>query len=568
MSLNIIPKPAQDRVLKDSSDYCNDIENDNDKIPLDEKGRLISGGFNFSFNNRDKQCREMDALLSQNKNAKAKPLQHLVFAYGAKRPTHKQIRKHIQQYLKNLGMSDHMCLYDAHDNTGHFHVHILLCRLNHEPDETGAYRIADNSLFKTQNDKGVLRTNEAICRQATIAQICRDEGWESPGGLKYDEKGKPIPHKTKGKSKGFNGIPSKSDQLAAIGWDIFSTSADRLEPAERLADMGIKIQLVQKAGKIVGARLVSKDATCSFSSMNPNEKRLYQKLSQKFALAPIDKHPVPANVTPFHAEDHLRALMREVFQEPARFGASWDHLIGAVESHGAKLERSGGGLIVVRDNIKITTSSINNKFGFSKLEKLLGPCPLPKATPPLPSARDLLRQDAEAILSKHVRQGHGLYWMDIDLSHANISIQKKPFINNVGKPQNYWAVVRGDVSIPLSAISKTSDGNPVYTMWMLERLDACDPTVQKSKRIAQQKMQFEEIQKRCAVGGDLYQKYIADEYHYKKGKIEKMTFFGAIAKFFKLKKLENENVYKDRSINDQERCDNRNTPHHKQMFSM
>ena len=533
MSLNIIPKPADDRVLKDSSDYTNDIKHDHDKIPLDENGNLISGGLNFSATGRDKNCREMDALLSKNRNSRARPLQHLVFSYEDKSriPSHKQIRRHIRRYLKNVGMSDHMCLYDAHDNTDHFHVHVLLCRLAHEPDENGVYKIADNGLFKTPNEKGVLRTNEAVCRQATIAQVCRDEGWPPPN-LKYDTGGKPVPGHQKKDRPGRDGIPSKSDQLAAIGWEVFQTSKERREPVERLLELGIKVQLVQKAGKIVGAKLVANDGTsCGFAKMDPNKKGLFKLLAKQFALASEDEYADPDRVSPFQAEDQLRALMRPIFAEPARFGDNWDYLIEAIGGHDAHIERSGGGLIVVLNGVKVTTSSIGNRYSLSKLEKSLGPCPLPKSAPAQPSKRDLVIQDAEPILSHHVRLGGSLVELRDALAHADISIEKKVFTNADGRRVPYFTLARDGVSVTLSQISKDADGRATYSLPMLERLD----------RAAKRAAEVHNWLHRSPDNGfeERYFRYldnfITNARKAKEKEVGMLTLFAAVAKFIKTK---------------------------------
>lgn len=408
MSINIIPKPSYPD-LKRASDYTEDLKHDRAKVAVGEDGQPMTGGFNFVSDDRPTQLVEFQAHLNRNRNAKAKALQHLVFSYAnGIVVTHAQARRHIQIYLEVLGAGEQMGLYDCHWNTENFHTHYLSDRLSNEQDQDGNYRILNNGLFKKRDKKGRLRTDESICRQVAIARICREEGWVPPPGLAYDENGKPIPRQKKKSS--FDGIPSKSDRLAAIGWEIFLTSKEHREPVERLLEQGIKIQLVRKSGKLVGAKLVGNDGTsCGFARMNPNEKGLFKRLSKKFALAPDDEYGEPDWGSPFQAEEQLRAYMRPIFLEPARFGNNWDYLLAAVEAQDACIERSGGGLVVVRDGVKVTTSSISNRCSLSKLERILGTCPILKSLPDKASAREVLIRDASSIIEPLVERGKGLH---------------------------------------------------------------------------------------------------------------------------------------------------------------
>ena len=233
-------------------------------------------------------------------------------------------------------------------------------------------------------------------------------------------------------------------------------------------------------------------------------------------------------LTPEEAKKRLLPIFRDA--------QDWPHLLSDIQAQGMILERAGGGLVVrFNDNSdSIKCSEISNKYSLSKLETVFGPCPIPKAAQLQPSARDLLRQEAEAILSKHVAQGHGLYWMESDFSRANIRLVQNTFQHHDGE-RKYWAIERDGISLPLSSVAKNPDGKPAYTMWLLQKLDRQDSTVQKSKMLAALQRRTEIENQRWCIGGDLYEAYQREASQQKQRKIENISFFAAIVQFVKHK---------------------------------
>ncbi|SHN73388.1 relaxase/mobilization nuclease domain-containing protein, partial [Desulfovibrio litoralis] len=404
MSLNIIPKPAVNRDLIKSSDYSQDLKHDGAKVPSDEYGKIM-GGLNFSSNDRETQLIEMQAHLNLSVNKEAKPLQHLVFSYaGGIRPTRQQVVSHLKEYLQILGMPNAFALFDCHENTEHFHVHVLLDRLAKTPDAKGRYKISDSGEFKVtsrekrKNGKVIIRTrtDESICRQVAIARICKTEGWEPPN-LTHDHLGKPILRINQkdthsqpiisGERK--SGKKSKQRQLAEVAKQIFDSAAiehkdtgerfwaiaDRMF-AEKVIEITIKFFDDGKPGGIITG---PDNRKCSFS-----------KCGKKYsARSLIEKYGLPSNndgachneylLQPFEYKDlltseEIKKRLLPIFKN----AKSWGSLIDTTTEFG-KIKRSGGGLVFIFNNNSDTIkfSKISNKYSLSRLEKLFGQCPLP-----------------------------------------------------------------------------------------------------------------------------------------------------------------------------------------------
>lgn len=585
MEATVVIKPFpsdQPRDLSATSRYMMDRDNDGAKVPLDDNGTPMSGAINCVSDDRSDQINEMETLLKLHGNPRStQAAQHCVLSYPAGvRPTREQIERDLRINLKKQGMDDHLLIWDAHDNTDHFHVHFLLCRVV-PYSEFDKYPLANNGLVKvTRKDKRGnvrTRTDEAACRQSAIAEINELYGYGTDG-LTHDKDGKPQPRQKQkdrhsdrtraGERK--TGKKSKERQISEIAQKIFASSKSWRECDQIFASFAIEMTFKVKAGKIVGGYITGPDnRKCSFSKCGPG--CAYPALEARFGIPSANDaacvneyYLMPFEYKDLLTQEEVKKRLLSVFKD----AQSWPHLLSDIQSLGMSLDRSGGGLIVrFNDNSDcIKCSEISNKFSLSKLEKTLGPCPIHKAAP-APTARDLLIQDAKAILEKHVPQGHGLHWIEPDLTHASIQIVQKTFPNDVGQQQNYWCLERGGVSVPLSSIAKSPNGNRI-TMRMLERLDDQDTTVLKVKRLEAQRRKFEEINRRCAPGGDLYELYIADAIQKKERKINHLSFFAAVAKFLNLKHSEKKDVYSNSSDTNQQKTGVGSTSQAQSLFQM
>lgn len=596
MYQGIIIKSApsdQPRDIDATSKYMLDLANEGAKVPHDEAGPL-SGSLNCVSDTRQSQLHELECQLRLHGNTRStQAVSHQVMSYpDGCRPTRQQIERDLQVLLKKYGMESHPLIWDAHGNTKNFHVHFLLSRISQTPDKNGGYPIADGGLVKKTSKevrKGReaiirVRTDWAACRQCAVAELNETYGWGTQRNVRYTPDGKPIqrqdpkdPHSDKtrrGERK--SGRKSRERQISETAQKIFASSKSWHECDQLFGSFALEMTFKTQHGKIVGGYITGPDnRKCSFSKCGPACS--YPALEKRFGT-PTPNDAACVNeyyLMPFEYQDLLtpqevKKRLLPVFKD----AKDWPTLSTGIQHQGMCLERSGGGLIVrFNDNSNsLKCSEISNKFSLSKLENLLGPCPIPKAAPAptaptAPTARELLIQDAKAILEKHVVQRHGLYWMESDFSRANIRFTQNTFQHHDDE-HKYWAIERDGVSVPLSAIAKHADGKPVYTMWLLEKLDREDSRVQKSKMFAEQQRRTAIENKRWCMGGDLYEAYQREALQQKQSKIGKITFFAAVAKFLSLKHSEKEDVHSNSSDNDQRRNSDRNTSQRQPLFTM
>ena len=480
-SINIIPKNSKTkRNADDLSDYISDIKNDFDKIPRDELGQLMSGGSGFICEDREGQLIEMKAHLANCLDAKARPLQHLVFSYKNYVPSHDQVKRHIQTYLQIVGMTDHMYFYDCHANTENFHVHVALNRLSPLPEANGRYYIAGNGLVTSKEEKkaGVrIRVNEAGCRQAAMSRICRDEGWEPPPNVTHDADGKKIPRLKKGSKKASgtragenkSGIESRESQIAALAWEIFTSAQSRGMLFAELEKHGLEIALAKKNGRIAGGKIISSDGVeCGFARMN-EEKGLFKKFNAKFDLFGTVGSLSPVCIEePFGTETQRRKALKALFLNIVDKKEGWDYFIAELARRNKRLIRTGGGLVIEDESGQIKLSDVANKYSMSKLELLFGsPCPIKKQASP----EDLLVTEARSIIAVLVSRGRGTRDIQYELSKINAVLEVVPITLNDGRHREYTRIRRGNVSITLFELGRNDQGRILFTMHHLEQLD-------------------------------------------------------------------------------------------------
>lgn len=126
--------------------------------------------------------------------------------------------------------------------------------------------------------------------------------------------------------------------------------------------------------------------------------------------------------------------------------------------------------------------------------------------------QEQLIKDAEAILSKHIAQHHGLSWIIPALAREGVYIVKKPIpagtsMNNV-ECKSYYVVERNGASVPVTSIAEDESGRPVYSMLLFEKLYMNDETLKRVKMLAEQKRKLEELDRQCKPGGDLYEEHM------------------------------------------------------------
>lgn len=536
--LGVIIKQAetdQPRDIIATARYMADLNNEGHKIPHDELGPL-SGAMNCVSPDRTGQLREIDCMLKLHGNLKStQAASHQIISYPhGTVPTRQQVERDIQILLKKYGMQDHCLVWDAHSNTDNFHVHILLSRVSLVPNKNGEYPIADNGLVKTKTTKektksGKIRvrgprTDWAACRQCAVAGLNNLYGWGTQRNVRYTPDGAPIKRQTHKDSQSDktrvgerkSGKKSKERQLSEIGRKVFRTSKTWQECDQIFACLSIDVTFKTDAQKIVGGYLTAPDGRqCAFSKCGPGCS--YPDLEKRFGIPkPNDAaNPDGCYSKPFQYQDHItheeaKKRLLPIFKDVS----NWPTLIAEIQDMNMLLEKSGGGLVVKfndgHDAIKC--SDISNKFSLFKLEKTIGPCPLSKPSSSKRIALEQLNKDAEAIISKHIAQGHGLSWIIPALARDGIYIIKKPIpagttMNNIDC-KSYYVVERDGISVPITSIAKDEYGRPLYSMHLFEKLDANDDTIKRVKVIAEQKRKLEEIDRRCKPGGDLYEEYI------------------------------------------------------------
>ena len=541
-----------------TSRYMQDLRDEGHKVPHDDFGPM-SGSMNCHSANRTGCLKEISTLLRLYGNPRStQAAEHNAISYPLGfRPTRAQIERDIRIDMKKRGMGDHLVIWDAHGNTGNFHVHYLLCRVSPTPNATERYHLADDGIVKVsrkdnKRNRVRTRTDEAACRQSAIAEINALYGWKFDG-LTHDADGNPQP-RTKEKDRHSDktragerkrGAKSKERQLSDVMKEVFdkaaaeasiSTSsfwhiADR-KFASKAMEMTIKIE----NGKPTGGFVTGPDnRKCGFGKVGKDYSTpaLVKKygpptLADAAAFNEYDLEPFeyrPNDLTPEEAKKHLLPVFKDA--------TTWSVLLENVEHLGMRIARSGGGLVVIynggRDTIK--ASEVSNKFSLSRLEKVLGACPLPKSAPTQATRRDLVIQDVEPILARHVRLGGSLSELRDALGDISTTIEEKIFTATDGRQIPYLVFTKDGISVPLSQVARTNADKPVYTLSELERLNRA------AKRAAEVHTWlhsspdngFEERYSRYL------DNFIANTRKAKEKKVGMLTLFAAVAKFIKTK---------------------------------
>ena len=391
--------------------YMLDLKNNGHKLAYDQHGSL-SGSMNCISIDRKGQLREFDQYLRLHGNPRSRQAaSHQLISYPeGVIPTRKQIERDLRVVLKKYGMDNQPLVWDAHGNTDNFHVHFLLLRVSLVPDEEGKYSIADDGLVKkttkekTGKKRVRTRTDWSACRQAAVAEISKLYGIGIPLNVRRTPDGRlrqratprdMMSDKTRiGERK--TGKKSPERQLAEYGKWVFDSSQTWFEIDRKLAAKSIEIIFKTDAGKILGAVLQGPDGR-KVSCSKLGEEYGYPSLEKKFGIPnPADatksvKVFIPMEYRDEYTIEAAKKILKPIFAEAVE-GKDWQRFLYL--PHGMALRRSGGGLVVVfnggRDQVK--TSSISNKYSLSKLEKVLGSCPLPTPRSAVPQPCDPLKK--------------------------------------------------------------------------------------------------------------------------------------------------------------------------------
>lgn len=90
-------------------------------------------------------------------------------------------RDAVQTFLKHQGMSDHLCMYAAHNDKKNHHIHVMVCRVAPEPDPAGEYKISWKGAT-IQAEKG---NNEIESAHVCLAELCHRHGWKAEEKARY-----------------------------------------------------------------------------------------------------------------------------------------------------------------------------------------------------------------------------------------------------------------------------------------------------------------------------------------------------------------------------------------------
>jgi len=546
--------------------YMLDLKNHGHKLAHDESGPL-SGSMNCIAQDRKGQLREFNHYLRLHGNSRStQAASHQLISYPeGVIPTRKQIERDLRIVLKKYGMQNHLLVWDAHGNTANFHVHFLLLRVSMTPDEKGEYLIAENGLVKKlEKKRDRIRTDWSACRQAAVAEISELYGVgiprnvrRTPGGSlrqRSDPKDT-LSDKTRiGERK--RGTKSKERQLSEVMKVVFDLAATEASISKasfwhiadrEFASRALELTFKAENGRVTGGYITGPDnRKCCFGKAGKGYSA--PALIKRFGPPSPDDaaHHSEYDFEPFEYRHDLtveeaKKRLQPVFRESIEAG-TWPLLIVGVQQQGMTLARSGGGLVILyndgRDTIK--ASDVSNKYSLSKLEKVLGPCSLLKSAPAEPSKRDILIQDAEPILARHVRLGGRLSELQSNLSRANINIEKKVYTNTDGERIPYIVLVRDGIWVNLSQVARDSNKRAVYTMPLLKRLD----------RAAQREAANRAWLHRGEDAGfaDRYSGYLDNFIHNAKKQQEVgiLPLFAAAAAFIKTKtNKETSNVYRN-----------------------
>jgi len=514
MSVIIKPFPSKHlRNIRATVRYMEDIKHAGNKIlgskvPYDAFGQVMSGSLNCVMYVRKEQILEINTLIELYGTKKStQAASHQVISYPAGfTPTRVQVENDIKIYLDALGMQNHILLWDCHNNTKNFHVHLLLCRVDPEPDlskNTEIYRLANNGVVKKKSKDGRVRTDEAACRQVAIARICRNYDWPPPENLRYDAQGKLFFKKTKKDThtdatkagERRSGRKSKERQLAEIGKYVFASAQSWAQADTAFTALSIEMIFKYRTYKgvrsIIGAVLQGPNGRqCAFGKMG--KEYTYQALEKQYGKPVPNTTPratAPESLFPEAKKTSIRpceslAVMESIEQlqaifEQALSKKSWLRLLTDIEKYGMTLYRSGGGLAIrINEKESIKASQVKNAYSLSKLEKILGTCPLslPKKEQVASPFRADFVLELKSIFVKLTADGGGTRDARYCLSKIGASLEiiqgnvPKLTSNELGSLDT-MQVSRDGMFVPLHELGKDASGYSLYSKLSLERAD-------------------------------------------------------------------------------------------------
>lgn len=398
----VVRQPAENRNMLETIRYIDDEKNGGAKLVKVGDDTLV-GAFNFASYERERQITEMQMLEMALSGEKSEPYAHWSISWApGEFPTREQVEDTIKNHMRNLGMSEHLAMWSCHDrdNDGKatiFHAHVLINRVNPEPDANGNYRVTTTGGSVTY--RGRKLTKEVLSAHKAAAESAAKYGWEMPERACFDENGNRQHHPEQVKvSQGWQareartGEKSKARQLAEESKRLIDLELEKVKRQEndriktiqdlqdRLAAQGVlmDIKKMKKNGREFYGATLSGTENGEFSI---NTK--LSALGKGYSIAALEKELVNSytgnegykpTITErnFYKSEITVNAMKTKAKKIISEDEGWGKSLEKFQALNAQIVPSGGGANLVfndgKDQLKLSQLGTS----FKKLEEKWG----------------------------------------------------------------------------------------------------------------------------------------------------------------------------------------------------
>jgi hypothetical protein len=322
--------------------------------------KCVHGGSrNFLAKTAKGQTAEMLALASEAVRSKD-TINHYVLSWSkGEKPTAEHAEQAVDIFLDGLGLSSHQAIYGLHADTGNWHLHIVINRVNPETEKC------------VEINKGF----DIKAAHLATARIEAAQGWRKEANSLYranesgelerrsaQDDGPPQPNQTKRDKEHRTGEKSAERMAMEKGGPIIKMARTWEELHSRLAEAGMRYEKAGSGAKVflgdIALKASSVDRKASLSKL---QKRLgpYQPPEGQYQARDMEPEPMEpeaagweeyaaARKAHYEAREKARAELAQKLEREYRemaqrhrerreklFKASWKgrgHLLNATRS--------------------------------------------------------------------------------------------------------------------------------------------------------------------------------------------------------------------------------------------
>ncbi|MYL81815.1 relaxase/mobilization nuclease domain-containing protein [Desulfovibrio aerotolerans] len=375
---------------KTNDSQCDDVEFDKTNGVSETNVRVLASGSLNTFGNSFDEGRKELELLDKSYKGRGDAVGHYMLAWRAgETPTKEKKIDAINILLKNVGFKNHPCIWVEHGDRPHPHVHLLVSRI--DPDSDPIRPDIKNfggmvQLKSTRKKKEILHTHEEFCCARAEAEICHDQGWEPTPNALYSSdlqlvERNNVQNELKLRPRiltyeAHHNKPHPARILGNTAIDVLKKSSSWEEAFELFAKKAISLERVQKGPKNrEGAYLRSGRTSLKLSAL-PNEFSL-KNLDKKFGKPVSDQEkpePAIACELALHvvaakpiSENYSLKQIKNVLKKSVSDALSWKDFLNDLKRENWKVERAGGGALIVAGEHRVKISQIPGKNSYSKL---------------------------------------------------------------------------------------------------------------------------------------------------------------------------------------------------------